>query len=116
MSLNIDESSKIGINGLAITDDDGQVIFYLASGSGSPVGQSAPINTFYTNTDDSVIWRKFDSGDDDWDTQVMDDYHSSMVNIPLTETLLIREGKQMIVFNTFNLDGILNLEGDLWLA
>lgn len=66
MAVNIDDAYEVDANGLAFSDNNGNQIFYLATGVGSPVGQSAPINTLYINQSNQLIFYKFGSGNNDW--------------------------------------------------
>lgn len=64
--VNVDDAYEIGESGLAVTDNDGNVLFYLASGSGSPVGSAAPDATVYIRSSDNTIWRKVGPAASDW--------------------------------------------------
>lgn len=66
MSINIDDCLEINEEGFAITNSDGEALFYLATGDGSPVGNAAPVNTWYTDRVDNLIYYKFGLGDNDW--------------------------------------------------
>lgn len=66
MSINFDDSFEVGAAGVSITDNAGNVLAYIAGGSGSPVGTAAPINTWYFRTDNNLIYYKFGSGNNDW--------------------------------------------------
>lgn len=47
--------------------------------------------------------------------RLTEDYHSGVSFIPSTDELLVRENKQMSVCMMLDLEGDLNLEGDLCL-
>ena len=51
-------------NGISITDVQGSTIF-IGGGSDSPIGNDAPVGSFYFRTD-GTIWKKFNVGDNDW--------------------------------------------------
>jgi len=66
MAINIDRASETSENGYAITDNDGNVLFYLAVGNGDPVGSPAPINTWFFRQDSQLLYYKFGAGNNDW--------------------------------------------------
>jgi len=65
MAINIDKAHEFDEDGFAISDDDGNVLFYVTTGSGAPSGP-APINTWYFRQDTNVIYYKFGALDTDW--------------------------------------------------
>ena len=58
MSINPSEALNIENFGLVATDDNGSPLYYFTGGSGSPVGQAAPLNTVYIDTDSNELWIK----------------------------------------------------------
>lgn len=66
MAINIDGAFDLDDDGIAIRNNDGDPLFYLTSGSGSPIGQAAPLPTWYIDTDNSDFWRKTGPGNNDW--------------------------------------------------
>lgn len=58
MALNESKAFEINEDGLVISDSNGAVQTYITSGSGSPVGQAAPLNTFYIDIDSNELWIK----------------------------------------------------------
>ena len=66
MAINVDEAQGFEEFGWRATDDDGNVLFYLTFGTGSPVGQAAPVPTVYVQIEDASIWRKFGPTVNDW--------------------------------------------------
>lgn len=67
MGINIEEAAGFETFGWKAVDDDGNTVFYFTFGSGSPVGQAAPISTRYHRTDASEMWIKFGAGNNDWE-------------------------------------------------
>ena len=76
MSFNLDKTFEIN-EGLSITGGSS-----LVSCVGSPVGQAAPVGTYYFQTDGPAIWEKYGAGDNDWRSVV--DYVLSNTSIPVT--------------------------------
>jgi hypothetical protein len=66
MAIDITEASKVDERGIALTDNDDNVILYLTSGTGDPTGSSAPSNTWYFRQDTQTLWYKFGATDADW--------------------------------------------------
>lgn len=52
-------------DGIVFRDNDGEVIFYLVRGVGSPLGQQAPVPTIFIN-ELTEIWRKVGPLNTDW--------------------------------------------------
>jgi hypothetical protein len=66
MAINIDGAFEVGQDGIAISDENGNVIYYTTTGVGVPTGTSAPINTFYVDQNTQLIYYKFGAGNNDW--------------------------------------------------
>ena len=66
MSIDINKAFEVSGNGLAITDSNDNVLLYLTSGTGSPVGQQAPVPTLYVDETGS-IWKKIGATVNDWE-------------------------------------------------
>lgn len=66
--IDASEAEGIGSKGLALKDDDGNVVLYATSGDGSPVGTEAPVNTWYFRRDTKTLYVKDGDGDSDWTT------------------------------------------------
>lgn len=65
MAINIDKAHEFDKNGFSIGDDNGNVLFYMTTGSGAPSGP-APINTWYFDKDSRLLYYKFGALDTDW--------------------------------------------------
>ena len=66
MAVNFDDAFEVSQNGIAITDPNGTNKLYISSGSGSPQGNPAPVNSWYFQQDEPKLWRKDGAGDNDW--------------------------------------------------
>ena len=66
MAINAEKAFDIDQDGLAIRDEDGNVLFYLAAGLGSPFGFQAPIGTEYMDQSTLFVFRKFGPLVTDW--------------------------------------------------
>ena len=66
MAINNDEAFDIDDNGITLRNNEGDVVMYLTSGSGSPVGSQAPVNTWFFRQDTQIFYKKFASGINDW--------------------------------------------------
>ena len=66
MAINVDNAFDIDQDGLAVRDNDGNILYYLCAGSGLPDGNAAPQNTFYFNQDTQLIHYKYGAGNNDW--------------------------------------------------
>jgi hypothetical protein len=66
MAINSELSFDVGKNGFGIKDDDDNIIAYYTSDSGSPVGQAAPVPTYYLDTTNAQPWIKYGPGNNDW--------------------------------------------------
>lgn len=66
MSVNSEKSFDVRKEGIGIRDDDGNVILYLCSGTGDPVGTPAPVNTWYFRIDTQILYYKFGVSDTNW--------------------------------------------------
>ena len=73
MAINIDKAYEISEDGFAFSDDNGAVLFYIATGSGDPTGSSAPINTWYFRQDTRIMYYKYGSGNNEWRQLCADD-------------------------------------------
>lgn len=65
MSINISDSFDISKEGLAILNEDAELLFYLAAGSGEPTGTVSE-KTFYYDTDSNLFWRSFGGAAEEW--------------------------------------------------
>jgi hypothetical protein len=66
VAINIDDSFDIRNEGIAYRDNDGNALFYLATGSGDPTGSPAPVNTFYIDQATQLLYYKFGALDSEW--------------------------------------------------
>ena len=66
MAINSDDAFDVNENGVAITDDNGNVVGYFAVGTGDPTGTTAPQNTWYFRQDGQKIWYNFSGDPSDW--------------------------------------------------
>jgi hypothetical protein len=66
MAINVDNAFDIGEDGITVSDGDGNVLYYLTTGSGLPNGNPAPVNTFYIDDQTQLIYYKFGPNDADW--------------------------------------------------
>ena len=66
MAINVDDAHELSENGLAFSDDNGNVKAYITSDNGSPVGSAAPVNSWYFQQDAQLLWYKFGAGNNDW--------------------------------------------------
>lgn len=66
MAINVDRAFDVNANGIGYRDDDGNVLFYVVTGTGDPSGSPAPVNTWYFRQDGQLIYYKFGSGNNDW--------------------------------------------------
>lgn len=64
--IDVSKAHEISKEGLAISDENGNVIAYLATGTGDPTGSAAPINTWFLRQDTQTLFYKFGSGNNDW--------------------------------------------------
>lgn len=62
MSFNVGEASGFGLDGIAIRDDDENVLFYQTAGMGPPYGNDAPIGSRYLDFQYNVRYRKIAAG------------------------------------------------------
>jgi len=65
MAFDLERAFEVDENGIIYRDDDGNVLFYLVRGSGSPLGQQAPVPTVFIN-ENCDIWRKVGPTVNDW--------------------------------------------------
>ena len=65
MAIDLEKAFDVSKYGLAIRDDDGEVLCYISSGQGSPVGINAPIPTVFVS-DSADVWVKFGASSSDW--------------------------------------------------
>jgi len=66
VAINVDKAFDTDQDGYAIRDNDGNVLFYLCTGTGDPSGSAAPINTWYFDQANQLIYYKFGAGNNDW--------------------------------------------------
>lgn len=66
MVISFDDAFEANENGIAVTNPDGSSKLYIVSGSGSPQGSPAPVNSWYFQEDQPKLWRKDGAGDNDW--------------------------------------------------
>ena len=98
MAINADNAFDIGVDGFVIRDDDGLVTGYFTSGSGSPVGVAAPLNTWYFRTDDNSLWYKYSGNNDAWRQIRADD---------------VTYDNAVVLANSVDLTGVTNIKGAL---
>jgi len=67
MTINSNDAFGIEEFGIISTDFDGKTVLYITGGTGSPVGQAAPISTIYID-ETGRVWRKFGTNVNDWRT------------------------------------------------
>ena len=79
MAINVDKAFEVGENGFAVSDDDGNIIYYQTGGSGPPYGQQAPEGTRYIDFTNNVRYRKRGAGTgvDDWPFDIPNNLYSS---------------------------------------
>lgn len=65
MAINLENAFETSEDGYLVRDNDGNVLFYITFGTGSPVGTQAPVRTIYVD-ENSKLWRKFGAGVNDW--------------------------------------------------
>ena len=107
MSFNFESAFDLDEDGAVIRDQDGNLQFYLAAGSLSPLGQSAPINTLYVQGALDKLWRKIGPNDHDWllvrafNPVVIDDFQI----VPSNEEMAI--GNKLVIEQngTLRVDG-----------
>ena len=58
MAINPKNAFEITEDGLLFSESNGSNLYYFTGGSGSPVGQAAPLNTVYIDTDSNELWIK----------------------------------------------------------
>ncbi len=93
MAINVNEAHGLEEFGVVFTDDDGNVQLYITSGSGSPVGQAAPVPTLYINKTDQQMWRKTGPANNEW-TRLEWDKNFSLCKI--TEDTTIPDGQELL--------------------
>jgi len=72
MTINVTEAFELEEFGLSFKDADGNTLFYLTFGNGSPVGTPAPVPTLYIQQENGSVWRKVDTADSDWQKLIED--------------------------------------------
>lgn len=100
MAIDVNESHEITEFGLAFTDDNGNVIAYVTSGTGSPVGTAAPVPTIYIENNGDV-WRKFGTDNADWQKLAKYDFSVCSTN----ECLQIPDKQELVVSSLTLEDG-----------
>ena len=65
MSIDLDKAHVIDQEGLAITDDDGELLFYVTSGEGVPYGTVSD-QTLYFDKLTKNFWRSFGGDSREW--------------------------------------------------
>ena len=66
MAINETEAFGLEPFGVVGKDDNGNVIWYLTGGSGSPVGTQAPLSTIYSDSTNGKVYIKSGANSDDW--------------------------------------------------
>lgn len=65
MSINSEEAFGVEEFGIKFEDNDGNIVFYLTGGTGSPAGQQAPVPTIYVSNV-GEIWKKIGPTATEW--------------------------------------------------
>lgn len=65
MSIDLDKAHVIDKEGLAISDDDGELLFYITSGEGVPYGTVSNQTLYFDKTSKS-FWRSFGGDNREW--------------------------------------------------
>lgn len=93
MAINLNESFQLEEFGVSFANEQGEVQLYLTGGSGSPLGNVAPIETIYFNKDDRSLWRKTGAGVNDWSKLEWDRNYSYKT---IVEPISIPDNQEMI--------------------
>lgn len=64
--IDVSKAFEVNEEGFAVTNSDGDTLFYIATGTGAPTGNAAPVNTFYFDQSTQLIYYKFGAGNNDW--------------------------------------------------
>lgn len=110
MSINVEEARRVEEFGLAWTDNDGNVLFYITTGVGSPVGTPAPVPTLYVD-ENANIWRKFGNLDTDWNILIAGQRQFSIkkaddnVIIPNNQQLIVKRSICLTSAGSYTLQG-----------
>jgi len=108
MTINAEEAYGLEPFGVAFKDDDGNVLYYLTGGSGSPVGTDSPIATLYIDQDSGSVWRKFALGATNWSKLIEDRF----IDRIYLDDILVPENKFVVLHDACFTTGNLILEGE----
>lgn len=86
MALNQNKVHEV-LNGLKILDGTIEGPIYTG-GTGSPVGLDYPVGTFYVQNNGTgpIVWKKFNTGINDWIKEVANDFYQKSVDLTETST------------------------------
>lgn len=102
MGIDVTESFGFEESGISFQDSDGVVSLYITSGTGSPVGFSAPVPTLYTD-ENGDTWKKFGLLNNQWKKVPTDEFidkiYASDLTVPVNKVAFIHDAS----FTTGNL-------------
>lgn len=104
MSINSGEAFTIEEFGLALSDEDGNVLLYITTGVGSPMGTDAPVPSLYIQ-DDGTTWKKTAVGVNGWTQGDFEDQHAGIYDVSVGETVTIQLRKDMRVYRYMRNEG-----------